>query len=91
MPPFPLESVQRLETFHFRDDDVLISAYPKSGEEGEGRERKREGGRDRGREGGREREITERERERGGRDRERLRETEAETDRQTDIILATGF
>ena len=38
LPVFPLESVKRLETFQFRDDDILISAYPKSGEGGrEGR------------------------------------------------------
>ncbi|XP_076456449.1 sulfotransferase 1A1-like [Babylonia areolata] len=31
LPTFPLESLQRMDTFAFRDDDILISAYPKSG------------------------------------------------------------
>ncbi|KAK7087879.1 sulfotransferase 6B1-like [Littorina saxatilis] len=31
LPLFPLESIHRLEHFVFRDDDILISAYPKSG------------------------------------------------------------
>ncbi|XP_076452485.1 sulfotransferase 1A3-like isoform X1 [Babylonia areolata] len=31
LPALPLESVKRMDTFVFRDDDILIAAYPKSG------------------------------------------------------------
>ncbi|XP_076453019.1 sulfotransferase 1B1-like [Babylonia areolata] len=31
VPLFPVESLKRMDTFVFRDDDILIAAYPKSG------------------------------------------------------------
>ncbi|KAL8591574.1 hypothetical protein ACOMHN_055541 [Nucella lapillus] len=35
VPTFPVESFERLDNFAFREDDVLISSYPKSGRERE--------------------------------------------------------
>ena len=32
LPVFPLDVLRRLDTFVFRDDDILISAYPKAGQ-----------------------------------------------------------
>nr|KAG5700270.1 hypothetical protein BaRGS_022897 [Batillaria attramentaria] len=29
-PPFPVEAITKLDTFQFRDDDIIVSAYPKA-------------------------------------------------------------